>query len=294
VRRCWLIALVAGCGGVTPGEFDQANTMYCPMPVVEGLDVYGGDGTIDWTKVKASGREFAFMKATQGNYNKQSTFAANWTGSRAAGVLRSPYHFFDATIDGVQQAQWFLGEINSAGGFLPGDLPAMFDIECPTSSVQANTSTSCEGSSSGWAPPATVAQRAWDFIHTVETATGMKPILYSYAAWFADVGFTDPKLAAYPLFIASYGSCALVPAPWTSALFWQYTSTGTVPGVNKPGNTDVDRFFGSLGALGNYANPPDLGPAPADLALAPADDLGVSPDLDIDQPIMHGGCSCSF
>jgi lysozyme len=297
MRRLLLFAsLWAGCGGVEPfGELEEANTQQCPMQVVEGLDVYQGDGTINWTMVKASGRQFAFIKATQGNYNKQTTFGADWSGAAAAGVMRSAYHFFDATVDGKAQAQWFLDEIAANGGMTPGDLPPMLDIECPTSSVQANAQSNCEHTGdSGWAPPATIAQRAFDWLDAVELATGKKAIIYSYPSWFAGAGVTDAKLAKYPLFIATYGSCASVPPPWTSAVFWQYSASGTVPGLAA--KADVDRFFGSPDALMGFANPPiDAG---ADLAVTDAAqtiDASPLPDAADGGPMKsttEGGCSC--
>ena len=248
--------LVSGCGGVEVGEFSEASTQQCPTSTVEGVDVYAGNGTINWSQVKTSGRVFAFMKATQGNYNKQSTFNSNWANTKASGLARSPYHFFDATVDGVAQAHWFLDEIAQAGGIGPGDLPPMLDIECPTSNVQASASATCLGSASGWAPSGTISQRAFDFLDTVEAATGMRPLIYSYPSWFASVGFTDPKLATYPLFIASYSSntCATVPAPWTKAVFWQYSATTKVPGIGGgSANVDVDRFIGTGAELAAYA-----------------------------------------
>ena len=78
-------------GACSPLDIDvtmQANTQQCPAQVLEGVDVYNGYGAIDWVKVAASGRRFAFIKATQGDYNKQGTFNANWANSRAAGVVR--------------------------------------------------------------------------------------------------------------------------------------------------------------------------------------------------------------
>jgi lysozyme len=287
MRRMLLLAsLLGGCDGAgMPGELTEANTQQCATQVVEGLDVYAGDGTIDWTKVKGSGRDFAFIKATQGNYNKQATFAANWSGAAAAGLLRSPYHFFDPTIDGTLQAQWFLDELGAAGGLSATDLPPMLDIECPTSSAQGNAFANCEYTgNSGWAPPATLAQRVFDWLAAVEQATGRKAILYSYPAWFADAGLTDARLAGYPLFIATYATCASVPAPWTSAVFWQYSASGSVPGVTPA--ADVDRFFGSLAELTGFAAGPQDGGA--DLAPPPPapSDAGMS--------AQHGGCSCRF
>lgn len=289
MRRILLLgSLLVGCDGAwTPGELSEANTQQCAMQVVEGLDVYAGDGTIDWTKVKGSGRQFAFIKATQGNYNKQATFAADWSGAASAGILRSAYHFFDPTIDGTAQAQSFLDELTAAGGMSATDLPPMLDIECPTSSAQGNAFANCEYTgNSGWAPPATLAQRVFDWLTAVEQATGRKALIYSYPAWFADAGFTDAKLAGYPLFIATYATCASVPAPWTSAVFWQYSASGSVPGVTAA--ADVDRFFGSLGELTGFAAGPQDGGA--DLPPAPVADGGP------DAGSMSGahGCSCRF
>jgi lysozyme len=251
------LAACSGAGtGEPTGETSEAVTV-CPKTVVEGIDVYDGQGTIEWAKVKADGRDFAMMKATQGDYNTQTTFAANWSGSKAAGVIRSPYHFFDPTIDGVKQANHFLTTLAAHGGLQPGDLPPMLDIECPTSSNQAQASPNCEyQGNSGWVPTATLSQRVFDWLDTVEKATGRKPLVYSYPSWFGDVGLTDPKLAQYPLFIATLSNCADVPAPWTTTVFWQYSFTGTVTGIG--GQVDLDRFVGDMAMLVAFANGPAM------------------------------------
>jgi lysozyme len=249
------LVLLAACAACTTSVRESSvaqSVTQCGSgsDVVEGVDVFSGDGTIDWTKLAASGRGFAFIKATQGNYETQSTFNADWAGALAAGVLRSPYHFFDGTVDGVTQANSFLAELTAAGGLAVGDLPPMLDIECPTASTQAASSQSCEGGTdSGWVAPATLQQEIFDWLDTVQQATGTTPILYSYVSWFADVEVTDPRLANYPLFIASYNKCATVPAPWTAATFWQYSATTTVPGITGTNNSDVDRFFGDEAQL---------------------------------------------
>jgi lysozyme len=285
-RRCMLLVLVVACTTPVETQVTRQAITQCGSNLPEGIDVYSGDGTIDWTKVASSGRTFAFIKATQGDYNKQSNFAANWSGALAAGVLRSPYHFFDGTIDGVAQANAFLAEVTGAGGLAVGDLPPMLDIECPTSGVEADASSGCEyAGDSGWVAPATLKQRVFDWIDTVQTATGMTPILYSYVSWFGDVSLTDPRLASYPLFISSLNACATIPAPWTAATFWQYSVNTSVPGIAQPG--DVDRFFGSAAGLeGLTLQPPAT---PVALLPLPGGDAGTagpdSPD--------GGGCASS-
>jgi len=282
MRRYWCVVVFCGACGGDPrvGSVSEGYTFttQCPNQTIEGIDVYAGYGTIDWEQVKSSGRAFAFIKATQGDYNVQSTFAANWAGAHANGILASPYHFFDATVDGVTQAQAFLDVLNKAGGLLPTDLPPMLDLECPTSSNMFYTGKNCEGTgATGWVPTETLKQRTFDWLNTVEQATGRKAVIYNYPAWSSDVDFMDAALAEYPLYIASYADCAYVPPPWTSGVFWQYSTTGTVPGIpSAAGWTDLDRFFGTLDDLQAYirgstvdASTPNDMSAPPDLAVAP-------------------------
>lgn len=307
---------LAACGGDSTSEpvtrTGEAVTV-CPTTVVEGVDVSDWDGTIDWDQVAASGRAFAFIKATQGNYDAQSTFAASWSGAKAAGLLRSPYHFFDATVDGVTQAQYFLSILNAQGGLEPGDLPPMLDIECPTSSSESGAERSCEGQGySGWVPPATLAQVAFDWLTTVEQATGRTPIIYSYPDWFESVGFTDPRLAQYALYIASPFACADVPAPWTTTVFWQYSSKAIVPGIGGNGSTDVDRFLGTQAQLTALATGGGVDAAASDashegeMAPLPSDAAGTDDTARADGAIeaesgaspgsggSRGGCGCAL
>jgi lysozyme len=284
--RLGFVLFVAACTTSSPEvRAVQQDLTKCPDMTVEGLDVYAGTGTIDWGKVATSGRGFAFIKATQGDYNTQATFATNWSDALAAGVKRSPYHFFDGTIDGIAQANAFLADLNTAGGLQVGDLPAMLDIECPTSSVEANAQANCEHTGdSGWVDTATLNQRIFDWLDTVQAATGRAPIIYSYPSWFAAAKVTDAQLTNYPLFIASYNSCATIPLPWTDATFWQYSATGTVPGVTGTGNVDVDRFFGSADDLSGFTIQPPAPPPPP-----PEADAGVDPMDPTKQP---AGCGC--
>jgi lysozyme len=313
--RSWLALALLGAGcGAGFDEFNQASTQQCPQTTVEGVDVYQGDGTVAWATVKSSGRAFAFAKASQGTGNKQSTFAANWSALKSLGILRGAYHYFDATADGVAQANWFLTQLNAAGGLEPGDLPPALDLECPTSPTQSSAGNMCLGNGkSGWAPTATIIQGVWDWLDTVEAATGMKPVIYSYVSWFGDFGFTDPRLTEYPLWIASVASptCAAVPAPWTKATFWQYASNMHVPGIGSAATVaDEDRFMGTEGELEIFAanafpardggadgmldgGTVDL--APVDLAEpAPTVDEGAPDDLASPPQKSHDGCGCQL
>jgi lysozyme len=291
----WSACGIDGAPGVDESSVEQANTSQCATSTVLGIDVSSAQGTVTWTKVAAAGRAFAFIKATQGNYNDQTTFKADWASAASAGVLRSAYHFFDPTKDGSAQATFFLDELTAAGGMTDGDLPPMLDIECPVSSSEATATSQGSGceypANSGWVATATMKQRIYDWLDAVEAATARKPIIYSYPSWFADVAFTDAKLADYPLFIATYATCASVPAPWTSAVFWQYSASGTVTGVT--GDVDEDKFFGSASDLTTWnanSNERDAGVVDASGDGGVMDDGG-GPDAGTAE---HGkGCGCA-
>lgn len=293
-RRLVLAGLVV-CGCSSPEDVSSSSEAYTTQcagtSVVEGVDISSPQSPVDWASVLAAGRHFAFIKATQGNYYTSSAFASQYAGAKAAGVYRSAYHFFDPTIDGITQANYFLGVV---GTLAPDDLPPMLDVECP------DGSSTCLGFSggSGSAPPATIVSRVLDWLSTVQAKTGKKPIVYTFPSYFPGLGTADSPLAAYPLFIATLASCASVPAPWTSASFWQYSWTGTVNGI--PGQVDMDRFFGSLSDLQAFAAPPtiDAGTdATSDAAVdSRVDASNVTGDADASgdegSSPPSGGCTC--
>jgi lysozyme len=222
----------------------------CASAWVEGVDVSDAQGSVDWSQARAAGVVFAFVKATQGTYDTQSTFASSWAGAKAAGVVRGAYHFFDPTEDGAAQAAHFL---DVAGDLEPGDLPPMLDVECPDGDAD------CEyAEQSGDAPAATIRERIDAFLAAVRAATGVAPVVYTFPDYFAGSGVDASGLEAYPLFVANVGpsgtaasgSCFDVPAPWASAALWQYAWTGAVAGID--GQVDRDRFLGDGAALARF------------------------------------------
>jgi lysozyme len=253
------MALALAACGVGGGPDDRRSTSSalraCASQVVEGIDVFDGQGAIDWGAVKADGVAFALIKATQGTYNTQATFAFNWSGAKAAGLRRGAYHFFDPTEDGVAQAEHFLAV---TGPPAPDDLPPMLDVECP------DGSPTCLGSpGSGEAAASSLASDLHAFLGTVEDATGKRPLLYTFNAYFRSAGVDAAGLEAYPLVIAypTDGGCFEVPSPWVRATFWQYSWSGSVGGIGP--QVSRDRFLGTaqgLDALTLVEPAPDAGP----------------------------------
>ena len=231
------VALVA-CGGSSgwrdPADFtsSEGNQTVCAAgQTVEGIDVSAGDGTVDWVKVKASGRVFAFAKVTEGMTYVDPSFATNWAAMKRAGLIRGAYHYFRPQDEGAVQATWML---HNLGTLEVDDLPPVLDVE--TTDSQAT---------------ATVNSRIAACVRALEAATGRTPIIYSSNRfWTTVLGNTT---APCDLWDAHWGvTCPSIPSPWREWRFWQYnvSDAGFVPGVGS--QSDLDRFNGTLAELQAY------------------------------------------
>jgi lysozyme len=187
---------------------------------IRGLDVSHYQGTIDWQSVAESGIAFAFIKATQGTTNFDPHFQANWSGAKAAEVLRGAYHFYEPGVDPHQQAVTFLSAVQPE----PGELPPVLDVETP-----------------GQASEIISGIEVW--LSTVEHAIGKIPILYTSPGFWSGLGVSS--FGRYPLWIAEYGvSAPKIPEGWATWTFWQDSENGSVPGIDTP--VDLDLFQGTL------------------------------------------------
>lgn len=241
------VALLAGCSAGGPGEplgtVQQADTCAAGT-TLEGVDVSVYDGTVDWAAVKASGRAFGIAKATEGATFADSEFATNWPAMKSAGIVRSAYHFFHCSSDPATQATFFLGVV---GALEPGDLPPSLDFE---------DTTTCTAS--------TGIAMAIQWLDAVASATGTLPILYTSVNVLSDFQNTASLAGHAQLWVASRGvTCPDLPAPFTAWSFWQYSLTGTAPGLpNSNGMADLDQFNGDTSALLGLT----VGGSPADAA----------------------------
>ncbi|GAB4459086.1 MAG: hypothetical protein OHK0041_23710 [Anaerolineales bacterium] len=213
------------------------------MATVPGIDVSYWNAGIDWPKVRATGQRFVFAKATEGDFYADPTFPANWSGAKAAGLLRGAYHFFRPNVDGRKQAKKFIDYIKSTKD--NGELPPALDLE--THDGQTN---------------ARIIARAKDWLDEVEAAFGKKPIIYSGQYFlqdhFSEAGGGPPAWAKeYPLWLAQYpnvymdGQQPYLPRGWFKWTFWQYSEKGRLNGINA--NVDLNVFNGTLEELYKFA-----------------------------------------
>ncbi|WP_094092927.1 GH25 family lysozyme [Paenibacillus physcomitrellae] len=214
-----------------PAASDSAPQAGTSTGIAMGLDVSHHNGSIDWANVAASGYSFVFIKASEGKTFKDPQFAANLAGAKAAGLLTGAYHFLDATTpeNARLEADHFIETLQSAGGIEQLDLPPVLDYE----------------DNPGKLTTAQINQVAKAFLSEFETVTGVRPTIYTGNVFAANF---DATFSAYKLWVAKYSSKQPTPVTaWDSWSIWQYSQTGSIPGVT--GNVDLDQFNGTLDDL---------------------------------------------
>jgi len=238
-------ALNAGCVEESPGWSDEeqvgeasARVEVCFDEVVRGIDVSYYQGDIDWAAVAGAGYGFAITRINHSDF-MDPKFDQNWAGIKEVGMLRGAYQYFEPGDDVPTQAQIVIDKLGMLG---EGDLPAVIDVET-TSGVS----------------PDQVAEAVGQWLELVEAGTGKKPIIYTGKYFWQDnVG--SSAFSDYLLWHAQYPNacqppadpppacgCANIAEQWSEVAVWQYSSSGSVPGI--AGNVDLNVFNGSLADL---------------------------------------------
>ncbi|MET9384765.1 lysozyme [Streptomyces sp. NPDC002928] len=196
----------------------------------EGVDVASYQGNVAWSTLWNSGVRWAYTKATEGTYYKNSYFTQQYDGSYNVGMIRGAYHFATPdTTGGATQANYF---VDHGGGWSKDGktLPGVLDIEWNPYGGD------CYGKTKS-------AMVSWirDFLTTYKARTGRDAVIYTATSWWTQcTGNYSGFGATNPLWIARYASDpGTLPAGWSFHTMWQYTSSGPTVG-------DHDRFNGAL------------------------------------------------
>lgn len=191
-----------------------------------GIDVSTFQGTINWKKVKADGIDFAMIRIGFRGYGtgklmKDSRFEENYRGAKAAGMEIGVYFYTQAITreEAVQEAEFVLEILKTH----PIDGPVAYDME-------------------GWSNPAddprcddpsiTNQDRTnfcLDFAKTIQ-AGGYKPQIYTYYSYAYNKLNMGQISGKYSIWIADY-SKGITDFGYNYDV-WQYTSSGTVDGIN--------------------------------------------------------------
>lgn len=214
--------------------------------MLRGLDVYHGDGTIDWQAVYNSGARFVIVKATQGVTIVDSAFKRNLEAARAAGLYVGLYHYFLPLGNASEQVDYYLQAVIDATG-AAATRAAFHNLLVPFLDVE----------DAGTMGPNALVNSVLAFIKQVEAKLGRGCVIYTYPSFITEHlegARLTSELAKYPLWIASYPAggqptgSPRIPGIWQAAAFWQYTDHGSIPGV-AGGGVDLDVFLGDAAGL---------------------------------------------
>ena len=222
----------------SPGRQVPGLTPRAAAKIAErGVDVasyqHPNGAAINWRRVHASGIGFAAVKTTEGAYYRNPYALADLVHARAAGLSVVAYAFAIPNGNGasrspVTQANHLLRFL----GPMSRRVPVMLDIEYNPYGRE------CYGLTAR-------AMVAWisAFNSEVKAKTGRKPILYVPASWWAACTRSNKGFGQRKLWVPDYTTAPRpqLPAGWKTWSFWQYTSIGTVRGIQAPGHTDLDR-----------------------------------------------------
>ncbi len=192
-------------------------------PVV-GIDVSHHNGPVDWTKAKAAGVGFVYVKASEGVDDPDPAFRDHWRELARLNIPRGAYHFYVTEDDPKAQAKLFL----SLTPARPGDLRPAIDIE-----------TLGRGST------ADAPDKLATFIGIIEKAIGAKPVIYTSAR------FWNSEMAQHPRLLRAIEGCHLwvaeyevasprLPKGWTRWSMWQWQSDAPFAGIK--GGVDHNRL----------------------------------------------------
>ncbi len=243
VSRCFLLAVIWAL---------LANALPVQAQRALGIDVYSGQGNLNWTNIRTSGVSFAWAKATEGLTFTDSTFVKNQTNARAAGVLIGAYHFAHPEthlgLTGADQEAahfWSVSSKYITNGSVY--LMPMLDIE---SALTNKVSPYTTATLSQW-----VNEWCYDIVRYAATnGVTVTPVIYTYTSY--STAWLDSTVTNWPLWMASYPSspnpqtgAPSTTTPWSNWYVWQFDDTNTMLN-GTPRNCDVDVYYSSTNALG--------------------------------------------
>ena len=238
---------LAGCGGGMsmgdiPGSTRPAKSefsgVYPHDYPIHGIDVSKYQGDIDWPRVKSSGLQFAYIKATEGGDHVDEKFQANWNGAKSAGIPRGAYHF-------VYWCRPWREEMEAYERTVPAEpdaLPPVLDVEAtPTSRTCPRQLVREE-----------VVGEIREMLREMERHYGKRPVIYTTVDFYQ--GILHPsELEEYPIWVRSTKYSPHVKYGARKWHFWHFQSDAEIPGIN--GKVDRNVFAGDWSQWKAFINP---------------------------------------
>ncbi len=229
--------------------------------IVNGIDVSKWQAEINWSKVKAAGVKFVFIRCGYTALSdkfamyEDEYFKKNIQGAYDAGIEVGIYFFSNSitTAEAKKEAQKTLELIKDYKHMIT--LPVVYDFEAFSNAYRAY------GLSKSQVTKNTIA-----YAQIIEDA-GFQPMYYG-SPNFLDSSFDVAKLSDYSCWLANYTTKTAYTGEYT---YWQYSSTGKVNGIT--GNVDCNFFYS--GGEGEIEDP-DIGPDDIDESFGSVSGLRMS------------------
>jgi len=207
-----------------PHEWNGRKPWHYP---VHGTDISKYQKDVNWDEVRRSGISFVYIKATEGGDRIDNYFSRNWQGAEKAGIPRGAYHFYYFCRPAEDQARWFIRNVPKDKTALPPVLDMEWNHKSPTCKLH---------------PTADIVRREMKiFLDIVEQHYGKRPVIYTTVDFFDDNELQHFK--QYPFWLRSVADHPDDKYSKHSWIFWQYTGTGKIPGIE--GDVDLNVFAGS-------------------------------------------------
>ncbi|MCG0778806.1 GH25 family lysozyme [Lactiplantibacillus plantarum] len=207
---------------------------------LNGFDVASYQAGMNVGKVAG---DFVLVKATEGIDYTNPEFNGHAKQTLSAGKKLGVYHFIRNNSDIKQQADYFLTVVKP----YIGKAMLVLDFENTTGSTIQNQAG------------VGLAKQWLDYVYI---QTGVRPIVYTGINCENVLNWDIVVNANYGLWIAQYNNYDAVNGyqprdlygslkNWKTAVMFQYTSTGRLPGWS--GDLDFDVFYGDKSAWDKYA-----------------------------------------
>lgn len=222
-------------GGTTMKQENTKTVLQKSGANANGIDVSAYQGKIDWKTVAASGVDFAIIRCgfrgqTEGKIYEDQYFEQNMKGAISNGIKVGVY-FYSTAIneeEALEEAAWVVARIAA----YPITYPVVYDFE-------DFENYRCENVDGEQA-----TKNALAFLEYVKSK-GYEPMMY--ANKYAITRKMNRSSFPYKFWLAHYVTQTDYQGSYQ---MWQYTSQGSVPGIQ--GNVDMDVAYFQSGSAKNH------------------------------------------
>lgn len=214
---------------------DEGGPIMDTSKKIKGIDVSEHQGVINWDKVKATGIEFAYIRAGYGRNNIDKQFIRNISECNRLGIPVGIYWFSYAYTEEMakNEAKYCLEAIKP----YRVELPVCFDFEYESISYAKGKGVTVTNTMG------TAFVNA--FCGEIEKANYFA-MFYGNKNLIAQC-FDSALLKRYAYWLATYPKAPNLDNPPETCGVWQYSSTASIDGIT--GNVDVNVAYIDYAAL---------------------------------------------